>query len=315
MFPSPSSRRTFLALTLAAACWGFGTVISKRSIDEIPPLTLLPIQLGASLAFLALLMRWRGLPFRDRASPSILVRLGLLNPGLAYALSLLGLAHITASLSVMLWAIEPILILFLAGWLLRERIGPSLIVLSLAAAAGMLLVIYQPGSAGSPLGVLLTVAGVACCAIYTVATRRWLAASDSTMQVVVAQQTYGMAFALVLAAAVWLFGGAARLEDVTAAGWASAIASGVLYYGLAYWLYLTGLRSVAASVAAVSFYLIPVFGVAGGVVFLGERLDPSQWLGVVTVLTAIYLILRRASTATNEQADQPAPTELPARPP
>ena len=204
----------------------------------------------------------------------------MLNPGLAYALSLLGLAHITASLSVMLWAIEPILILFLAGWLLRERIGPSLIVLSPAAAAGMSRRHLPARQRRQSAGVLLTVAGVACCAIYTVATRRWLAASDSTMQVVVAQQTYGMAFALVLAAAVWLFGGAARLEDVTAAGWASAIASGVLYYGLAYWLYLTGLRSVAASVAAVSFYLIPVFGVAGGVVFLGERLDPSQWLGV-----------------------------------
>lgn len=152
MFVSPSPRRTFLALTLAAACWGFGTVISKRAIDEIPPLTLLPIQLGASLAFLVLLMRWRGLPLRDSSSPPILGRLGLLNPGLAYALSLLGLAHITASLSVMLWAIEPILILFLAGWLLRERIGPALVVLSLVAVAGMLLVIYQPGSTGSLLG-------------------------------------------------------------------------------------------------------------------------------------------------------------------
>lgn len=314
MFASPASRRTFLALTLAAACWGFGTVISKRAIDEIPPLTLFPIQLGASLASLAVLMRWRGLPFRDRSSPPILGRLGLLNPGLAYALSLLGLAHITASLSVMLWAIEPILILFLAGWLLRERIGPSLVVLSLVAVGGMLLVIYQPGSTGSPLGVLLTIAGVACCAIYTVATRRWLTSSDSTMQVVVAQQTYALAFAVVLVAAAWLLGGAVRLENVTATGWASAIASGVLYYGLAYWLYLSGLRHVPASVAAVSFYLIPVFGVAGSFVFLTERLEPSQWLGIVIVLAAIYLILRRTGSTTPEPAGQSPSVQLPAEP-
>jgi probable blue pigment (indigoidine) exporter len=44
-----SSRRTVLALILAAACWGLGTVVSKRAIAEIPPLTLLPIQLGSSL--------------------------------------------------------------------------------------------------------------------------------------------------------------------------------------------------------------------------------------------------------------------------
>jgi drug/metabolite transporter (DMT)-like permease len=68
-----------------------------------------------------------------------------------------------------------------------------------------------------------------------------------------------------------------------------------LYYGLAYWLYLTGLRHAPASIAAASFYLIPVFGVAGGFLLLGERFDPTQWLGVVIVLVAIGLILGRTS--------------------
>ena len=295
MSTSPSPRGAVLALTLAAACWGFGTVVSKAAIEEIPPLSLLPIQLVASLAVLALLVRWRGIPLRDGSASPILGRLGVLNPGLAYALSLLGLASITASLSVMLWAIEPLLILFLAGSFLRERIGASLVGLSLVAVVGMLLVIYQPGSTGSPVGVLLTIAGVACCAAYTVVTRRWLATADSTAQVVVAQQAYALAFALALVAAIWLLGGAVRPESVSAAGWASAIFSGILYYGLAYWLYLSGLRHVPASVAGVSFYLIPVFGVTGGFLLLGERLDPSQWIGVVTVLTATLMILRRTS--------------------
>lgn len=304
MFASSSPRRTVLALTLAAACWGIGTVVSKRAIDEIPPLTLLPIQLGASLAVLALLMRWRGLPFRDRSASPALGRLGVLNPGLAYALSLLGLVHITASLSVLLWAIEPLLILFLAGWLLRERIVPSLVVLSIIAVAGMLLVVYEPGGTGSPFGVLLTLAGVACCAIYTVVTRRWLPTADSTAQVIATQQAHALVFALVLVAAFWLLGGAVRPGNVTAAGWASAITSGVLYYGLAYWFYLSGLRHVPASFAAVSFYLIPVFGVAGGFLLLGERLDPSQWAGAGTVLTAMYLIIRRTSATVPEPAER-----------
>jgi probable blue pigment (indigoidine) exporter len=71
--------------------------------------------------------------------------------------------------------------------------------------------------------------------------------------------------------------------------------SGVLYYGLAYWLYLSALRDVPASVAAVSFYLIPIFGVAGAFLFLGERLEPSQWVGVAVVLAAILVILRRTT--------------------
>lgn len=294
MSVSSLSRRDYLPLILAAVCWGFGTVISKRAVAEIPPLTLLPIQLGSSLLLLAILMRLRRMPFRDPTASPILGRLGVLNPGLAYALSLLGLATITASLSVMLWALEPLLILMLAAWFLRERVTPALVILSLVAVGGMLLVIYQPGGAGSPIGILLTVAGVVCCAIYTVITRRWLSTADSTAQVVVAQQAYALAFAFLLVTAAWILGGAVRPEAISPIGWASAAGSGVLYYGLAYWLYLTGLRMVPASIAAASFYLIPVFGVAGGFLFLGERLEPSQWVGVAIVLATIAVILRRS---------------------
>ena len=290
-----AARRDYLPLILAAACWGLGTVVSKRAVAEIPPLTLLSIQLGSSLLLLGILMRARGVPFQDASASPILGRLGVLNPGLAYALSLLGLATITASLSVMLWALEPLLILLLAAVFLQERVTLGLVLLSLVAVAGMLLVIYQPGGAESVIGVLLTVAGVACCAVYTVITRRWISTSDSTAQVVVAQQAYALAVAFVLVLAAWVLGGAVRPEVVSPIGIASAVGSGVLYYGLAYWLYLTGLRRVPASIAAASFYLIPIFGVAGGVLLLDERLAPSQWVGAAIVLAAIGVILRRTT--------------------
>jgi drug/metabolite transporter (DMT)-like permease len=141
------------------------------------------------------------------------------------------------------------------------------------------------------------VAGVVCCAVYTVITRRWISTSDSTAQVVVAQQAYALALAFVLVSAAWILDGAERPEAVSPIGIASAIGSGVLYYGLAYWLYLTGLRSVPASIAAASFYLIPIFGVAGGFLFLNERLEPTQWVGAATVLAAIGVILWRTTAA------------------
>jgi len=302
--PAPSLR-TVLALILAAAAWGIGTVVSKRATTEIPPLTLLLIQLAASLVVLGIFMRWRRLPFRDPSSSALLGRLGLLNPGLAYALSLLGLVHITASLSVLLWALEPVLILFLAGWLLRERVTAPLVILLLVAVTGMVLVIGQPDGSGSLLGIVLTVAGVACCAIYTVGTRRWLGTAGSTSQVLVAQQAHALVLACLLVGAAWLVGGAALPAPVSPAGWASAVGSGVLYYGVAYWLYLTGLRHVPASVAALSFYLIPVFGVAAGFILLGERLGPTQWLGVAIVFVAIYLILRRTGALRLDLVEQP----------
>src|SRR4029079_5426504 len=128
--PMSPITRSVIALILAAAAWGLGTVISKRAVAEMPPLTWLAIQVAASVVVLVLLMRWRRVPLRDPSAPPVLGRMGMLNPGLAYALSLLGLTHISASLSVLLWALEPILILVLAAWFLSERVSRTVLALS-----------------------------------------------------------------------------------------------------------------------------------------------------------------------------------------
>jgi probable blue pigment (indigoidine) exporter len=284
------ARRDLAFLILAATCWGLGTVISKAALAEVPPLTLLPIQLLASLAVIAILMRRQRIPFRAGGSP-LLGRLGLLNPGVAYALSLIGLTTITASLSVVLWVLEPLTILLLGAMFLRERVTGTFIVLSLVAVAGVVLIVYDPSSSGGALvGASLTVAGVACCAAYTVIARRWIPEAKETSQVVFAQQAHALGLAAVVVAVVGAIGGAIAPTALTPLGLASAIGSGVLYYAGAYWFYLGALRQVTASFAAVSFYLIPIVGIAAGALLLGERLDTRQWAGAVCVLAAVIAI-------------------------
>src|SRR5260221_380127 len=272
-------RRAAVSLILAAAAWGFGTVVAKRAVSEVPAFTLLAIQLGSSVLVLGGLLRWRGLPLRDRSTPAILGRLGLLNPGAAYGLSLLGLSSITVSLSVLLWALEPLLILVLAAILLRERVGLDVLFLSGVAIAA-LVAVAQPALSASTLGVLLTIAGVVCCAVYTIVVRSSIAGSDSSAQVVLAQQVYALGLALAMLLTLGLPGRDPGIAGLTSGGLASPVLSGVLYYAVAYWFYLTGLRQVPASIASASFYLVPGFRVAGGFPFLGVSLAGGQWLGV-----------------------------------
>jgi drug/metabolite transporter (DMT)-like permease len=283
-------------LAAAAACWGVGTVITKQVLTDVRPLTLLPVQLLASCAFLAVV----ALATRSRVtwSPAMrrLAALGVLNPGLAYALSLIGLTLISASLSVLLWATEPLLILLLAVAVLRERVPQRVVAAMLLALAGVVLVVYSPGSSGSPTGVALTLAAVAACAVYTVLARRWLL-DDASLTVALTQQAAALGFAVLLATAVQVLSGEARnLSALSAPDWAAAAASGVLYYGLAYWLYLTGLRQVSASVAGSFITLVPVFGVAAGYL-VGERLTARQWVGAVVVVLAMAVIASRRHDA------------------
>jgi drug/metabolite transporter (DMT)-like permease len=273
-------------LSSAAAAWGVATVISKRAVDEMPPLVLLPVQLAVSVLVLLVLVLVLRRPVVWSPAMRRLAALGLLNPGVAYAFSLLGLAHISASMSVLLWAAEPLLILLLAGLMLHDRIGRPVGLVMMVAMVGVVLIVLQSGVGGTVPGVLWTLAGVGACALYTVICRKVLA-DDAALSVVLVQQAAALVLAVVLFTVAQVVRPQPVLDSVSGWGWASAVVSGALYYAIAFGLYLAGLRRVSASVAAMFLMLIPVFGVATGYLMLAEHLSGRQWFGAGLVLAAV----------------------------
>ena len=287
-----TARTAVAALVAAAGCWGTGTVVSKQVVDHVAPLTLLPVQLAVSCAFLFFVTLVRREPLIWTPPMRRLAALGVLNPGIGYALGLIGLTTITASMSVLLWGLEPVVILLLAALVLRERIPPVLAVTVAVAMTGVLLVVYQPGASGNAVGITLTLVSVGFCALYTVLTRRMML-DDSSLNVVLAQQAAALVFAVALASVVELAGGTGwDLAGLGAGAWLGAGISGILYYGLGFSFYIAGLRHLPASYAGAFLPLIPVFGVAAGYL-VGERLEPRQWLGAVVIVAATAAIAAR----------------------
>jgi len=119
------SRLAYAYLVGAAMCWGLGTVLSKYALGGIDASLLLPFQLTCSVLLLGTFLLATRSSLRGINRSMQIAALGVLNPGIAYALGLIALAHINASVSVMIWATEPVVIVLLAFALLRER-APSL---------------------------------------------------------------------------------------------------------------------------------------------------------------------------------------------
>jgi drug/metabolite transporter (DMT)-like permease len=283
-----------IALILAAACWGAATVITKRVLTDIPPLTLLVLQLTVSVVFLWAIVFTQRLRLPQRRDIVRLGGIGILNPGLAYTFGLLGLSSTTASMSTLLWAAEPILILVLAWLILRERLTRTLIAFSLLAIAGVVLVARIDVSADQTsllVGNGLILIGVACCGLYTVLTRRMVTDLDPLL-IVVLQQSVALAWALAIWPLEWARGGDLGLTTISLASWGWAALSGVLYYALAFWCYIIGLKQLPASMAGLFLNLIPIFGVSGAYLFLGERLTIVQWIGGTLILLAVVMVLR-----------------------
>lgn len=293
-----SGRGAIGLVILAAACWGLGTVITKAVLSHMPPLTLLVIQLTVSVTFLWALVLALRVPLKFQRE---LVRLGVagwLNPGLAYTFGLIGLTMTTASMSSLIWAAEPVLILGLAWLFLGDRLTPSLAGLSAVAAAGAVMVIGSgstSGDGGTLAGNLLVVTAVLCCAIYTVLSRRSVEKVHSLLLAAV-QQSVSLVWALLIWSIELRTGVWGDLATLAPAVWFWAVISGLVYYALAFWFYIVGLKQMPASVAGQFLNFIPIFGLAGAFLLLGERLVPVQWWGALLILTAVVGISRLSRT-------------------
>ena len=287
------SRLSHAYLIGAAVCWGLGTVLSKHALGGFDASLLLPFQLTCSVLLLGTFLLVTGSSVRGIQHAVKIGALGVLNPGIAYALGLTALAQINASVSVIIWAIEPVLIVLLAFAFLRERL-PLWSVLCLASAmAGVALIVGTPSEAGSLAGVVLTFAAVLACALYSILLRR-MNLTDGTLPVVFVQQTSALIFAVVVLLAVQ--GQSSGSLNATASQVVSAVVAGAFYYGVAFLLYVAGLRRTSAARAGMFLTLIPVFGLLFSAVLLGETMDTRQIMGSVVVIGSMTALAIRVAS-------------------
>ena len=153
-----------------------------------------------------------------------------------------------------------------------------------------MVIVYRPGASGSTLGVALVLAAVLACAVYTVLSRLVVTDGDS-LSVIIVQQVAALTFAVAaLALAEAIFDGQVSLDDFDLGTGVAIVASGALYYGMAFWLYLAGLRRTSATYAGSFLTLIPVFGLLAAAT-AGESLTGQQWMGAALVIGGVAVIL------------------------
>lgn len=105
--------------------------------------------------------------------------------------------------------------------------------------------------------------------------------TNNPIQLTTAQQTVGLLTTVICFSTLSFFD---PIYTITLANipWRFlllAIASGVLQYALAFFLYLVALQNLPVSHAAFYLTLVPVFGVLSAVMVLGEQPSLLQWLG------------------------------------
>ncbi len=289
-----AERLAMLCMIGSAAGWGSATVLTKGLLETVPAFSLLAVQLSASFAALlaAVLVQGR-LPRHDRRVRRAGLA-GLLEPGLAYGVGVPGVALTTAGSASLIAATEPALVCIVAWLLLAQRPTARLGAGIAVAVLGVVLVSLGSAEGGERrlAGDALVLLGTVFAALYVVVSSRQVR-DIPPLDLVVAQQGVALVFVL------------GMLAVVRAVGWepeglpqgrtmVTAVFSGVLQYALPFWLYLRAVRHLAVSRAAVFLTLTPVFGNAGGTVFLGEPVTALQIGGAAAILAAIVHVARQS---------------------
>jgi len=264
--------------------WGVSTATTKFALQSFSATDLLVVELGVATAclwFMPGVRRGARAGFRREY-----LLLGLIEPGLSYALFNFGLERTSGTDAAVLVSLESIALAVMGAAVLGERLAPVLVCGIALAVGGAVVLAAQEGHEGATFaGNTLVVAGVLAAAAYSVVARRVTPGGDAAVVT-----AYQLAAAFAAAVPVWLvvsIGHGSTFGDASTSHWLGAAATGLLGSAVPFLLYTFAVSRLPLSRTAAASNLIPVFGVAAAVLLLGERLTETQVLGAALVVVGL----------------------------
>ena len=276
MTPLPSQKPWLIEFVLLGAIWGASFLFTRLSAAEFGALPTAGLRVGIAALFLLplLLVRGQGPVLAGHWKKIFL--LGMLNSGIPFACYAYALLAITTGLSALLNATVPLFGALVAWVWLKDRPHGLKILGLLIGFVGVAMLAwgkasFKPEASGVSSG-WAVVACLVACLCYGISasfTRRYLSGVPSL--VVASGSQIGASLGLALPT-LWLW--PAKTPGVTA--WLALLAVGVLCTGVAYVLFFRLIDRVGAASTLTVTFLIPVFAVIYGAVFLGESV--TTWM-------------------------------------
>ncbi|HEV3474116.1 MAG TPA: DMT family transporter [Actinomycetota bacterium] len=201
----------------------------------------------------------------------------------AYVLQTYGLARTTATNAGFITGLYVVFVPVLALVLFRRRPGRAAWVAVVVSVAGMILLSVPGLSDLRPrFGDVLVLASAVVWAGHVVAVGRY-AGRHSAVLLSLAQM--GAAAGLHLLAAIPVGWNPVGALDV----WQLLVVTGVLGSGVAYTIQVLAQETITATRAVVIMAGETVSAAAFAYVWVGDRLEPHQWLGAILVLLAMVV--------------------------
>jgi drug/metabolite transporter (DMT)-like permease len=295
--------RHLAQLLALAALWGASFLFIRVGVAEfgVAPLMALRVSIGA--LFLVAMVIARGAPaaasatLRARALPLFIV--GALNSAVPFCLFAFAELTLSAGTTSVINATTPLWGALVAYVWLGERLTPLRMLGMAVGFAGVVTLVWDQiaiahGAAGAAASVsagapgaiaLAAAAALGAALLYGIAanyTKRRLAGVDALT--LATGSMIGSSVALVpFAIATW------PAASVSASAWAAVLSLGVACTGIAYFIYFHLLNVAGPARAMTVTFVIPVFGILWGALFLHETVSVVMLEGCAIVLVGTAL--------------------------
>jgi drug/metabolite transporter (DMT)-like permease len=277
--------RDLTDLILLAALWGGSFLFMRYAAPAFGPVPLIWLRVAVAALCLAPLLILRGQQGVLRQHATGIALMGVFSSALPFVLIAWAMLSITAGLASILNATVPIFTALIGALWLGERLG-AWRTSGLAVGFGGVLLLaadkadFKPGGSGWAIAAML-LATLSYGFAANLARRRL----TGVPALVNAAGSQIVSAIVLLPFAVWFW-------PPTTPGWmawSAAVVLGVGCTALAFLLFFRLIANVGASRAVTVTFLIPLFGVLWGNLFLGETLNAGMLVGgsVVVLGTAL----------------------------
>jgi drug/metabolite transporter (DMT)-like permease len=275
------------ALVVLGALWGASFLFMRMGANEFGGMALAGMRaIGAAICSAPLLTRTRVTEMRTHWRDIAIV--GIANSALPFVLFSFAAQSLPAGVSAISDAIAPLLVA-LSGWmLLGEKLSPmqaSGLVIGFTGVVWLVAGTVGFGGGTHAMGwAMAACLGANVC--YTFGahySHRRLRSGVTPLSVATGSQL--AAAVLLLPFTVWMW--PVRTPGLTA--WLAVLGLAALCTSLAYVLFYGLMARVGASRSMVVMFLIPVFGVVWGLIFLHEPVTLAMAGGCIVILLGVAL--------------------------
>lgn len=296
------------SLLLVAAMWGSNFIAMKFLLRSITPveLMLLRFMLGSLIFGVVLLASGRTLPSFTRREWAQLALIGALGISINITAVSIGTHLIPAGLASLIATSNPVFTALLSRAILKEALTRQKILGILVAFAGFLIVLLWGGANASfdlnnVLGVLIIMFGPIAWALYTILSKPFLRRCPPTQFAGMVTIVGALPGLMLLFYDHRILGDMARFNPTQ---WLAALMSTGFALVLAYTLWYRGLRVLQPTQVAVYIYMVPVFGVLGSWLLLGEHITIFLLIGGATILSGVMLTNRTRHGGVDEDVER-----------